>query len=99
MKVRGCSPVLMAAFSAGSPKESNPNGDKNCLPVHRAVPDEKIAERVVADVALVGRPARVRVHAKDVRGRARVVHVHLVGVLVDPALLPAPSRPLGRRMP
>ena len=28
VKTRGCVPVRMAAFSAGSPKESNPNGDK-----------------------------------------------------------------------
>ncbi len=27
VKTRGWVPVLMAAFSAGRPKESNPNGD------------------------------------------------------------------------
>ena len=89
VKTRGCSPVFIAAFSAGSPNESNPNGDKHRLAVHRPVPDEQVTERVVADVALVSRPARVRVHAQHVRSGARVVQVHLVGVLVGPALLPA----------
>jgi hypothetical protein len=28
VKIRGWVPVLMAAFSAGRPKESKPNGDR-----------------------------------------------------------------------
>ena len=42
-----------------------------------------------ADVADVGRPARVGVHRQDVVGRPRVVVVDLVGPLLEPALLPA----------
>ena len=32
VKIRGWVPVLMAAFSAGSPKESNPNGERTASP-------------------------------------------------------------------
>ena len=33
VNVRGWMPVLMAAFSAGRPKESNPIGDSTAWPV------------------------------------------------------------------
>jgi len=32
VKVRGCTPVLIAAFSAGSPKLSKPIGDSTASP-------------------------------------------------------------------
>src|SRR5580658_2783809 len=59
------------------------------MPLHRPVTDEEVAEGVVADVALVRRPARVGVHAEHVIRRARIVRVDLVGAVVRPAPLPA----------
>ena len=56
--------------------------------LHGAVTHEQVPEGVVPDVALVGGPARVGVHAQDVLRRARVVGVDLVDVAVSPALLP-----------
>ena len=86
---RGCAPPLIAAFSAGRPNESKPNGDEHRVALHRPIPDEHVAEGVVADVALVRRPARVGVHAQDVVGRTGVVGVDLVGAVLLPTSLPA----------
>ena len=47
------------------------------LALHRPLTDEQVAEGVVADVALVGRSARIRVHAEHVGGGAGVVVVDL----------------------
>ncbi len=56
--------------------------------LHGPVTDQKITERVVPDVALVGGAARVGVHAQDVLGRTRVVGIDLVGALLGPQPLP-----------
>ena len=53
---RGCSPVLMAAFSAGRPKLSKPIGDSTRVAAHGAVAGEQVAEGVVAHVALWAGP-------------------------------------------
>ena len=96
-------PRMLAGLDGGvlgrEPERVEPERGQDGLAVHRPVPDEEIAEGVVADVALVRRTARVRVHAKHVRRRARVVRVHLVGVLVGPALSASASLSVGRRMP
>ena len=63
-------------------------GRQHGVSLHGAVPDEQVAEGVVPDVALVGGPARVGVHAQDVLRRARVVGIDLVEAAVGPALLP-----------
>ena len=65
-------------------------GRENGLTLHRLVADDEVAKGVVAHVALMGRPRRVRVHAEDVEGRPGVVVVDLVGPLVQPPLLPLP---------
>ena len=80
----------MAAFSAGRPKESNPNGDRTALALHGLVADRQVTEGVVAHVALVRRPRRVGVHAQRVELLPGVVVVDLVGALVVPVALPLP---------
>ena len=57
--------------------------------LHRPEADERVAEGVIADVALVGGPTWVRVHAEHVISSARIVSVDLVGALFGPAPLPA----------
>ncbi len=94
---RGCSPVLMAAFSAGRPKQSNPIGRQHRVAVHGAVADDQVAEGVVAHVAHVGRPRRVGVHAQHVVVRARVVVVDLVGALSRQRCCHRPRWPARRR--
>ena len=89
VNTRGWVPVLMAAFSAGRPKLSNPIGLQHAVAVHGAVADDQVAEGVVAHVAQVGRARRVGVHAEHVERRPGVVVVDLVGALVGPPLLPA----------
>ena len=78
----------MAAFSAGSPKESNPQRRQDGLAEHRLVADHEVAEGVVAHVALVGGARRVGVHAQGVEALTGVVVVDLVIALVEPARLP-----------
>ena len=78
----------MAAFSAGRPKESKPNGAEHGLALHGLVADDQVTEGVVADVALVRRPRGVGVHAQRVELLPRVVVVDLVGALVVPVALP-----------
>jgi hypothetical protein len=58
------------------------------LALHGAVPDQQVAEGVVADVPHVGRTRRVGVHGEHVRRRPGIVGIDLVGALVSPALLP-----------
>ena len=81
-----------ARFDGGvlgrQPEAVEPDGAEDGVTLHRALADEEVTEGVVADVALVGRPARVRVHAEHVVRRARVVVVDLVGALLGPAPLP-----------
>ena len=88
VKGRGWLPLLMAAFSAGRPKESKPIGREHGVAVHGAVADDQVAEGVVAHVTLVGRPARVRVHAQHVERGPGVVVLDLVGAASVPAVLP-----------
>ena len=88
VKIRGCVPVLMAAFSAGRPKESKPIGAEDALALHGLVANDQVTEGVVADVPLVRRPRRVGVHAQRVELLPRVVVGDLVGALVDPVTLP-----------
>src|SRR5947209_10680681 len=49
---------------------------------------DQVAERVVAHVPLVRRPARVRVHAQAVEARPRVVVVDLIRPALSPVVLP-----------
>ncbi len=57
--------------------------------LHRPVPDQDVAKGVVADVALVGGPTWVGVHAKHVVRRPGVVELYPVGAVLVPAPLPA----------
>ena len=67
--------------------------------LHGAVAHQEVAEGVVADVALVGRAARVGVHAQDVLRRAGVVGVDLVEAARRPSAAATSARPPGRRRP
>ena len=62
---------------------------EHAVSLHRAEADDRIADGVVADVALMCRPARIGVHAQHVVGGPRIVIVDLVGTPRGPALLPA----------
>ena len=64
-------------------------GGQDGVALHRAMPYEHVTEGVVADVALMGRPARVGVHAQHVVGRPRIVEIDPVGAVLVPAPLPA----------
>ena len=65
-----------------------PDRAEDALALHGLVADGQVAEGVVADVALVGRPRGVGVHAQRVELLPRVVVVDLVGALVVPVALP-----------
>ena len=52
-------------------------GRQHGEPLHGPVPHQEVAEGVVPHMALMGRPARVGVHAKDVLRGASVVGVDL----------------------
>ena len=69
--------VLDRGVLGGQPEAVEAHRRQHAVALHRAVADDQVAERVVADVAHVRRPARVRVHAEDVERRARVVVVDL----------------------
>ncbi len=72
----------------GKPEGVEAEGREDGESQHGAMADEQVPEGVVADMALMGRPARVRVHAQHVLRGAGVVGVDLVEVAVGPALLP-----------
>ncbi len=59
------------------------------MALHGGVPDEDVAEGVVADVALVGWTARIGIHAQHVVGRPRVVELDPERAVLVPAPLPA----------
>ena len=75
--VSGCVPVLMAAFSAGRPKASQPNGMQHVVAAHPLRARHDVADDVVADVADVRVPGRVREHLQAVELRPRRIDLHL----------------------
>ena len=76
----------MAAFSAGSPKASQPIGCSTLKPAHPLVAGEEVADRVDAHVAHVDAAGRIREHLEAVELRA-------AGLLGDLELLARPPRP------
>src|SRR4051812_5827567 len=79
---------LQGRVLRGETEAVEPDRAQHAVPVHRAVADDQVAERVVADVTHVRRPRGVRVHAEDVVLGPRVVVRDLVGGRVAPVLLP-----------
>ena len=55
---------------------------------HALVPRQRVADRVIADVADVGAARRVSQHLQAVELRALRVFVDFEGLLVGPAFLP-----------
>ena len=88
VKIRGCVPALMAAFSAGKSEGVEAEGRQDGLAQHGPVAHVDVAEGVDPHVALVGRARRVRVHAQGVVALASIVVVDLVRAVFEPAVLP-----------
>ena len=88
VETSGWMPLLIAAFSAGSPKASQPNGCRTLKPAHAARTRHHVADDVVADVPHVRVPGRVREHLEAVELRLGRVFGRLERAGVDPALLP-----------
>ena len=80
--------VLDGGVLGGQAEAVEAHRRQHAVALHRAVADDQVAERVVADVAHVCRPARVRVHAEDVERRAGVVVVDLIRACLRPTRLP-----------
>ena len=90
VETSGWMPLLIAAFSAGRPKASQPNGMQHVVAAHPLHARHHVADDVVADVADVRVPGRVREHLEAVELRARRVGGHLERARRGPALLPLP---------
>ena len=67
----GCVPVLIAAFSAGRPNASHPNGCSTLKPRMPLHPRHDVADDVVADVPDVRVARRIREHLEAVELRPR----------------------------
>ena len=81
-------PRLDGGVLGGQAEGIEPDRAQDPLALHGLVADGQVAEGVVPDVALVGRPRRVGVHAQRVELLPRIVVVDLVGALVIPVALP-----------
>jgi len=79
---------LMAAFSAGRPKESNPKARETGLAQHGPVAHVDVRRRCRSERVPGGRARRVRVHAQGVVALALIVVVDLVRAVLEPAVLP-----------
>ncbi len=88
VKVRGMFAGANGGVLGGQPEGVEAEGRENGESLHGAVANEQVPEGVVADVALMGRPARVGVHAQHVLRGAGIVGIDLVEMAVSPALLP-----------
>src|SRR3989304_250137 len=82
----GCTPLLMAAFSAGGPEGVPANGVEHVEPAHPLVPGEQVADGVDADMAHVDAAGGVREHLETVElGAAQVLDgLELLGLLPHP---------------
>ena len=85
----------MAAFSAGRPNASQPNGMQDVEPLSALQAGDDVANHVVADVADVRVPGGVREHLEAVELGLRLVDLDLEGAGFGPALLPLRLDDLG----
>ncbi len=85
---RGCSPVSMAAFSAGSPNESHPIGDSTFLPRHPVIAGEQIDVGVVPQVTHVEFARGIRIHLNVVELGSGRVFGDVEDTLPFPEILP-----------